>query len=70
MIEYNFYIKTPVLYAEATEIVERLNELIGCTQLGLLVPAIICIGDNKSSKKLNGTQKIMVHSFGITGKRT
>ena len=52
MIRYNFYIKTPILYAKATEIVERLNELIGDTRLGLLVPAIMCIGDNKSSKKI------------------
>ena len=28
MFEYNFYIKTPVLYSEAVEIVERLNGLI------------------------------------------
>lgn len=52
MLEYNFYIKTPILYSEAIEIVERLNELIGCTQLGLLIPASICIGDNISTKKI------------------
>ena len=52
MLEYNFYIKTPVLYSEAIEIVGRLNELIGCTRLGLLIPASICIGDNMSTKKI------------------
>lgn len=52
MLEYNFYIKTPVLYSEAVEIVERLNELIGCTRLGLLIPASIYTGDNMSTKKI------------------
>lgn len=52
MIKYNFYIKTPVSYTKATEIVERLNQLIGSIRLGLLVPARIYIDDNMSSKKI------------------
>ena len=52
MIDYSFYIKTPVLYDKAIEIVQRLNELIECNRLGIIVPAKIYIEDNKSSKKI------------------
>ena len=52
MTEYNFYIKTPVPYTKATEIVERLNRIIGSTRLGLLVPARIYIDNDMSSEKI------------------
>lgn len=52
MIEHILRIRTPITLKKAKEILERVNELIGGTYLGLLVPAKIFLKGESSEDKI------------------
>ena len=52
MFEYILKIRTPITYTRANEVLERVNELIGGTYLGLLVPAKIFLKGESSEDKI------------------
>lgn len=52
MVEHILRIRTPVTFKKAKEILERVNELIGGTYLGLLVPAKIFLKGEASEDKI------------------
>lgn len=52
MTEHILRIRTPITFKKAKEILERVNELIGETYLGLLVPAKIFLKGESSEDKI------------------
>lgn len=52
MTEHILRIRTPITFKKAKEILERVNELIGGTYLGLLVPAKIFLKGESSEDKI------------------
>ena len=52
MFEYILKIRTPITYTRADKILKRVNELIGGSYLGLLVPAKIFLREESSTEKI------------------
>ena len=53
MFEYILKIRTPITYRRANEVLERVNELIGGSYLGLLVPAKIYQNKESSTEEIS-----------------
>ena len=53
MFEYILRIRTPITYRRANEVLERVNELIGGSYLGLLVPAKIYQNKESSTEEIS-----------------